>query len=99
MRTTSGDVRLFSLIGALLAWVAVLLQLYLIIINRTASVPETLMRFFTFFTILCNILVAACCTALALKPVFNDGRFFSSSVVAGAVAVYITIVGIVYQFI
>lgn len=99
MQTSFPAIRLFSFIGALLAWAAVLLQLYLIIINRTASIPETLMRFFTFFTILCNILVAVCCTTLAIRPLFNDGRFFSRSGVVSAVAVYITVVGTVYQFI
>ena len=47
----------FIAIIAVFSWFAVLLQLYLIIINRVASFPETVVRFFSFFTIQSNILV------------------------------------------
>lgn len=35
----------------LTAWFAVIAQFFLAIANRTASVPETVIRFFSFFTI------------------------------------------------
>lgn len=84
--------------GWILSWFGVLVQLYLILENRTASVPETLLRFFTFFTILSNILVAICFTA-SFSHSFYDTTFFTRSVVQGAVTVYILIVGAVYNLV
>ncbi len=37
--------QIFLATGAILGWLALTLQLYLIIVNRTASVPETIIRF------------------------------------------------------
>ena len=99
MNTKPAGVQIFSANGAVMAWAAVILQLYLIIVNRTVSIPETLLRFFTFFTILSNILVAVCFTVLALKPRIEGSDFFSGAGVLSAVTVYITIVGTVYQFV
>ena len=99
MKTKPYQIRFFSAFGALAAWFAVILQLYLIVANRTVSIPEALLRFFTFFTILSNILVAICFTVLALNPAFEKRSFFSRPAVLSAVAVYIAIVGIVYQLI
>ncbi len=99
MKAKPSGIRVFSAIGALAAWSAVILQLYLIIENRTVSIPETLLRFFTFFTILSNIMVATCFTMLALKPGFGSSNFFSRASVLSAVTVYIAIVGTVYQLV
>ena len=99
MKTKPTGARAFSAIGAVVTWFAVMLQLYLIIVNRTVSIPETLLRFFTFFTILSNILVAVCFTVFALKSGSGKGTFFSRPGVLSAVTVYIIIVGAVYQLI
>lgn len=99
MKAKPSGIRVFSAIGALAAWIAVILQLYLIIENRTVSIPEILLRFFSFFTILSNILVATCFTVLALKPQFGGSNFFSRAGVLSAVTVYIAIVGTVYQLV
>jgi hypothetical protein len=83
---------------ATIAWLAVILQLYLQIVNRTTAVSEALIRFFSYFTILTNIIVAVCFTALALQKgkafnIFNNpGRLT-------AVTVYILIVGLVYNLV
>ena len=50
--------RNLSILFAIIVWFAVLAQFYLIIENRVAPVTETIIRFFSFFTILTNILVA-----------------------------------------
>lgn len=89
--------QLFLIIGTVMGWFAVVFQLYLLITNRIASVNETLIRFFSFYTILTNILVALCFTVLLLKPVSRWGRFFSRPQTLTAIAVYITVVGIVYN--
>ncbi|MFT3701873.1 MAG: Pr6Pr family membrane protein [Agriterribacter sp.] len=89
--------RLFFALGALLTWGAVLLQLYLALYNRTASIPETLARFFTFFTILSNTLAAVCFTSLLRTRGIHEQQFFSKSTVFSAVTVYIMVVCLVYQ--
>ena len=57
--------RAFVVVGALMGWFAVGLQFYLVIVNRVESLPETMIRFFSYFTILTNILVALYFTAVA----------------------------------
>lgn len=89
--------QLFLTIGAVLGWFALASQFYLIIINRVASVPETVVRYFSFFTILTNILVAVCFTFLLTNPLSKKDRFFSRPTTLTAATVYITIVGIIYN--
>lgn len=89
----------FAVIGAVMGWLTLLLQLYLIIINRTASIPETVTRYFSFFTILTNILVAVSLTAVAQKGITTSGSFFTRPKTLTATTVYITIVGLIYNII
>ena len=86
------------MIGAVTAWVAVLLQLYLMLQNRTETVGETLIRFFSFFTILTNILVAVCLTSVVVRDKRKED-FFSSPITLSAITVYILIVGLVYNLV
>lgn len=79
---------------AILAWFAVASQLQLSIEHRTTSIPETLLRFFTFFTILTNILVALYCTAYSLQ---YKKKLLAKPGLLTAITLYITIVGSVYQ--
>lgn len=85
--------------GAVLSWGAVILQLYLIIINRVTTVPETIIRFFSFYTILTNILVAFHFSLRWLKPNSRAGKFISREKVTTAITVYITVVGATYNMI
>ena len=89
----------FLVIGTIMGWVAVVSQFYLIIANRVASVTETIIRFFSFFTILTNTLVAVCFTILLLNQKTNWGRFFSNPKTLTAITVYISMVGIAYNII
>jgi len=88
----------FLIIGATLAWVAVVLQYYLILQNSAASVPETTIRFFSFFTILTNTLVAIYFSVM-LGRASRLKNFFLHPGTLTAITVYITVVGIVYQFV
>jgi hypothetical protein len=97
MDTSSKSAQFFIVTGAFLGWFSVVLQFYLIIINREASVPETIIRYFSFFTILTNLLITVCFTVLLCNPLLSWGRFFSSSSTLTAFAVYIAIVGLVYN--
>ncbi len=90
---------LFLVICALTVWLTVLLQFILIIMNRIASFPETVVRFFSFYTILTNILVACCFTALFLKTRSGKDGFFTKPGVLTATMVYIIVVGGVYNII
>jgi hypothetical protein len=90
--------RYFQLIIAIITWLALALQLYLQIMNRTTSVAEAIVRFFSYFTILTNLLVAICFTSLLSKK--NKWySFFSNNSVLSAITVYIFIVGLVYNLI
>lgn len=89
--------QIFLAIGTFTAWFAVGLQFYLIILNRATSIPEAIIRFFSFYTILTNILVALCFIFLWLKPKSRWGSFFSKPKTLTAITVYITIVAIVYN--
>ncbi|MEO6220458.1 MAG: Pr6Pr family membrane protein [Ginsengibacter sp.] len=91
------NIYLFILVLA--GWFALIAQLYLIIVNRVTAIPETIMRYFSFFTILTNILVAVCCTILLLNKKKSLYNFFSNSKNITAITVYITVVGFVYNLI
>ena len=91
--------RIIALLGALLGWFAIITQLYLMMGNRVVSVPKTLLRFFAFFTIDTNIIIALCFTFIFLGSKYRLGRFFSKASTLTAITVYITIVGIVYNVI
>lgn len=93
MQKTSA--KFIALIIAILGWFAIIAQLALMINNRQVPVGETLFRFFGFFTIDTNTIVAICFTAISL----NKGRFFSRRSNVTAIAVYISVVGIVYNVI
>lgn len=84
-------------IGAVIGWFALLLQLVLIIQNRAATIPETVVRYFSFFTILTNILVAVSFTAVFANGIAAKNSFFTRPKTLTATAVYITIVGIIYN--
>ncbi|MGF2414063.1 Pr6Pr family membrane protein [Ferruginibacter sp.] len=91
--------KIYSAIGAAAGWIALLLQLYLIIINRVASLPETIVRYFSFFTILTNLLVAISFTLIYFKGITTEGHFLTRPKTLTATTVYITIVGLIYNII
>ncbi len=90
---------IYIAIGTFIGWFAVLLQLYLLIQNRRLSLPATIVQFFSYFTILTNILVAVYFTLLLLKRRSQQEGWFTNQKAATAIAVYITIVGIVYNLV
>ncbi|MFP5079193.1 Pr6Pr family membrane protein [Pedobacter sp. JCM 36344] len=98
-KITTKAKQIFLMIGATITWFAIGLQFYLIILNRVEAVPETIVRFFSFYTILTNILVALCLTVLLLKPNSRWGNFFSRPNALTAITIYIAVVGILYNLI
>jgi hypothetical protein len=96
--------RISALIGALLGWFALLLQLYLMLVQSPAgalAMAGTVITFFSFFTILTNILVALIFTAAVFSPGSGSPtgwmEFFRRPSVQASAAAYIAIVGIIYR--
>lgn len=93
---------LFMLSIAVLAWTGVVLQFYL---NTTTwqhlGLSSTIgtIRFFSYFTILTNIIVAICLSFILLKSSSAVGNFFSKPSTQTAIAMYIFVVGVVYNLI
>ncbi|SDB36813.1 hypothetical protein SAMN03097699_0942 [Flavobacteriaceae bacterium MAR_2010_188] len=96
--TTSNPSRkLLSIIGTVLGWFAVLGQLVLIITNRQAGVIETIIRFFSFFTILTNILVSLYFSSQIINR--RSLKFIKNDSALTAITAFILIVGLVYQIV
>src|ERR1700761_4758378 len=89
--------RTFAVIGAGLGWFALLLQLWLMLVQPPApgvSKLQIVIIFFSFFTILTNFLVSLVFTAVAFHPTW--AAFFRRTSVQSSTVVYITVVGVVY---
>lgn len=86
-------------LGAFLGWFAVITQFILMLNNRVASVPETIVRFFSFFTILTNLLVTIYYTIHWLQKPTSLLLRLQKPGVLSAVTLYIAVVGLVYQIV
>ncbi len=95
--TDSSLQKWYACIIALLGWFAVVTQFILLIENRTTSLPEAIMRFFSFFTVLSNILVAITFSFVFFQGKNKWSRFFSQPTTLTAITVYIIVVGAVYN--
>lgn len=87
---------------AIIAWFAVILQFILFIpvyVEKGRTVAGTIVHFLSYFTIQTNTLLAFSLTIILLSPKSYLGRFFSKTSTATAIAVYITIVSLVYNLV
>jgi hypothetical protein len=94
MKSTGKNI--FTLLLALIAWFGVGAQFYLTLQTPAQtgySTLKTVVNFFSYFTVLCNILVALTLTLSFTGP----GSFFARVSVQSAIALYIFIVGLVYN--
>ena len=85
---------------AFVTWFGLALQFYLMVIQSQAQDADRFrltVNYFSFFTILTNLLVAMGLTLSFAAPNSRLGRFFSRPVVASGTAVYIAIVGATYS--
>jgi hypothetical protein len=89
--------RMYAALGAVLGWFALALQLYLMLVQAPAALLGVVITYFSFFTILTNFLVALVFTAAAIHPRARWGQIPLRPSVQAGTAVYIAIVGIVYQ--
>lgn len=85
-----------------ISWFALVLQ-FRIMINSGGitglSKPMLAANFFSYFTILSNLLVAISLSFPLFFPKSATGQFFNRSSVSTAIAVYIFIVGLVYNLV
>ena len=90
--------RIYAFIGAVITWFAVIVQFYLLMKNNPAPTAlEKVLRFFGYFTVDTNILVALSFTFIALNSNSNLARFFRKASTVTAITAYIIIVGITYN--
>ncbi len=97
---TMARMRIYAGVGALLGWFALALQLYLILVQSPAlgvAMVGTVITYFSFFTILTNILVALVLTAVSSGLRAGWAQQVASESRQAATAVYITVVGVSYQ--
>lgn len=84
--------------AAAVAWFALVLQYTLTITKPGAPFLEATVRYFGFFTILTNILVALALTLPWLAPESRAGQFFDRPSVRTAILAYIIIVAVIYHY-
>lgn len=94
----------FLILLAVIAWLAVLLQIALAVRTVTAAGQSPLLgvvNTLSYFTILTNLIVAIVSTASALRgvsnPVDTSDTFLTRPSILSAVAVYIFVVGLTYS--
>jgi hypothetical protein len=86
-----------ALAGCLFAWAGIGIQLYDTLEIRQLSIPNTLIKFFSYFTILVNLLVALHYSAIVFASGSAMSRFFRKHSSTTAIAAYILVVGIIYN--
>lgn len=97
MQRSFKPMQTFLAVIAGLSWFALIAQLYLNLSSNLAAVPELIVRYFSYFTILTNLFVAVCCTSLLFASGSRWTIFFSNPKTLTAITVYIVMVGIVYN--
>lgn len=99
MRSEHGQ-RRYAWLAAALGWSGLAIQQYLIFISRwndQASLLGGLVKFFSFFTVLSNTLVAVALTCALSQRNGGAHRFFRQPAVCGGIAASIALVGIAYN--
>ena len=91
--------KIYLALIALLGWFALISQFTINIQSNVANTSEIVIRYFSYFTLLTNLLVAICCTILVTNPSSKWGQFFSSQKTLTAITVYILVVGLIYNII
>ena len=92
--------RPFAALIAVLAWIGLAMQFAFAIVNpamQDVPVAERIVRYFSFFTVVANGIIAIVTTAIALAPESRFSRRVENGSVLAAAAVYISIVAVVYS--
>jgi hypothetical protein len=89
--------RTYRSLAALVVWFGLLLQYYLIVQGQTGPAFATrTVNFFSYFTILSNLLAGAALSAPTVAPASPLGRFFSAPTVRTAVVLYTSVTAATY---
>jgi hypothetical protein len=97
-QTNSGRIETaFRIVAAALGWFAIITQYSLMAANAGPHLLERTINFFSYFTIISNILVAMAMTLPWLAPHSRVGRFFLLPAARTAIVAYIIIVAVVYH--
>jgi len=86
-----------ALAGCLFASTGIGIQLYDTLQTRQLSILNSLIKFFSYFTILTNLLVALYFGSIVFVPAAGITRFFRQFSISTAITVYILVVGIIYN--
>lgn len=89
--------RKLSLIFAIMVWFAIITEYFLFMEIRIVSVMELSIRFFSYFTIQTNLLIALILSYHALNMNETTNKPFDKAGILTALTVFITVVGAVYQ--
>ncbi|WP_428148949.1 Pr6Pr family membrane protein [Brevundimonas sp.] len=92
-----GAARGWRILFAVVGWAGLIGQYALSIEAGTRSVFGSTVVFFSYFTVLTNVLVVLALTAPALYPDSRLGRWTASEGARAAVAMYIAVVGLIYH--
>lgn len=102
MDERSRNARWAMMLIAVPAWFGLGLQFYLTLNQSFANgktVAGAVVFYFSFFTILTNLLVALGTTFPVLGPRSRAGSFFNQPAVQTAITIYIAVVGVVYSLV
>lgn len=84
-------------IFAFISWSAVIMQYWIMLENSPLTWGEVTIRFFSYFTILTNTLLAIYFSSQVHGDLHNRGKIWKKPGTLTAVTVYILVVGLVYQ--
>lgn len=91
--------RELAYIFAFIAWSAVVMQYWVMLGRNELSWVEGSIRFFSYFTILTNTLLAIYFSSQIHGHLHNRGKIWKKPGTLTAITVYILVVGLVYQFV
>lgn len=97
---SNGTKKACMTIIAIVGWFALACQFYLLLKKAQADnipVVTAIINYFSFFTILSNLLVAMACTCPLIAPSSRAGKFFSRYTVQSGITLAIIIVGATYS--
>jgi hypothetical protein len=89
-------------ISTVIIWFSLILQISIAIpkyLQTGRSLAGTLIQLFSYFTILTNLFAATCLTSVLLIANVRIRKYFLQSHIFSAIALYITIVGLVYNLV
>lgn len=93
----TGAARAWRIVFAIVGCSAIALQYGLAMTAATRSPLGSTVVFFSYFTILTNVLVALAMAAPAVAPNSRLGRWTTTEGVRAAIAMYATVVGLIYH--